>query len=322
MNSFDEELDMNAGTTRPVADPEPGAANTATGAAMNIARMARNFGRNIRYNPPRSPVVVEQLHINESAADEIRITFDLAGRQHGIAINLDRYTLITMDPRNGVLDHYIADSIRRECHRSVADVIIRHVMDARTRTGRFDNTEEMRSAYEDQHRAMEEARFTVRNNMQAMQEIYNWQTVNPSLFVNLPVFEPGARIKFYHGERPQTPKNTPERRAWMLLAKTIGKARYRQFKKYGYFEAQGQRGMYRFHKDKQGGVTFIETRKYGERDVAVEFDLCVQSAAADLPAGDVIVSRYLSWKADEEKFLQTANFRKAGCRDEATAGRR
>jgi len=112
-------------------------------------------------------------------------------------------------------------------------------------------------------------------------------------------------------------REDPARRAWLLLYKTIGKQLSRQFKKHKYFEVQGKRGIYRFHRDKQGGVTFIETRQYGDRQVAVEFDLCIQSKAADLPEGDVILSRYLSWKADEEAFLQTANFRKVRINDEA-----
>lgn len=115
----------------------------------------------------------------------------------------------------------------------------------------------------------------------------------------------------------QRKRNSPERRAWLLLAKTIGRQKYRAFKKQGYFEVKGKRGKYRFHRHKQGGVTFIETRQYGEREVEVAFDLCIQSAATDLPEGDVIVSRYLAWKADEEAFLQTANFRSAHCEDEA-----
>jgi hypothetical protein len=117
---------------------------------------------------------------------------------------------------------------------------------------------------------------------------------------------------------PIDKKNDKEirRRAWQLLKNTIGDEQFRKLETQGYFEVQGKRGAYRFHKGKQGGVTFIDTRKYGDREVAITFNLCIQSASAELPEGDVILSRYLAWKADEEQFLQTANFRSVSTADE------
>lgn len=116
--------------------------------------------------------------------------------------------------------------------------------------------------------------------------------------------------------RPE--RDTPKRRAMALLARKIGKARYRDLKKKGYFEEQGRHGAYRFHRDKQGGVTFIQKIKVGAlKERTVTWDLCVQSMANDLPQGDVILSRWLEWRNDEDKFLETANFRNIRTGDEA-----
>jgi len=120
---------------------------------------------------------------------------------------------------------------------------------------------------------------------------------------------------------PQPKSELPERRAWLLLYRTIGKRLARQFKKLGYFEVLGNRGIYQFHRNKQGGVTFIDTQCYGGREIHIKFDLCIQSQAASLPEGDVILSRYLSWQADEEAFLKTTNFRKSSITDEANTVR-
>lgn len=135
------------------------------------------------------------------------------------------------------------------------------------------------------------------------------------------VYYVGADLAKEYTEKIIKKKQDPKRKAWVLLYKTIGRKLYRQFKKHGYFEVDGKRGTYRFHKSKPGGVTFTEKRQYGSRIVPVTFDLCIQSQAPDLPAGDVIVSRYLTWKADEEAFLQTANFRNISCPDEAMTRR-
>ncbi len=114
------------------------------------------------------------------------------------------------------------------------------------------------------------------------------------------------------------PRNTPNRRAMALLARKIGKVRYRDLKKKGYFEEQGKHGIYRFHKNKPGGVTFIQKIIIGGlKERPVQWDLCVQSQAEDLPPGDVILSRWLEWKADEDRFLKTANFRNISTVDEA-----
>jgi hypothetical protein len=114
----------------------------------------------------------------------------------------------------------------------------------------------------------------------------------------------------------QQAKSEVQQRAWQLLRDTIGPEQFAHLETLGYFEVQGKRGAYRFHKGKAGGVTFIATQRYGQRDISVAFDLCVQSAAAYLPEGDVILSRYLAWQADEEQFLQTANFRASRIPDE------
>lgn len=123
--------------------------------------------------------------------------------------------------------------------------------------------------------------------------------------------------------RPTQPQPPPDRdeRAMKLLSSKIGWRKMRQLKKRGYFEENGKHGVFRFHMNTQGGVSLIERKKYGNTEREVEWTLCVQSMAADLPKGDVILSRWMEWKADENKFLDTANFRSVHARDEATQGR-
>jgi len=115
-----------------------------------------------------------------------------------------------------------------------------------------------------------------------------------------------------------TKRDTPERRAMALLARKIGKARYRALVKKGFFEEQGRHGLYLFHKTKEGGVTFHQKIQVGKlKERKVSWDLCVQSQAPYLPNGDVILSRWLEWKLDEDRFLETANFRNIRTMDEA-----
>lgn len=123
------------------------------------------------------------------------------------------------------------------------------------------------------------------------------------------------------GSDAKSANDDREKKAMELLADKIGKEKYKQLQDKGYFEEQGKYGIVRFHKDTQGGVCLLERKKYGNTERVVEWSLCVQSQAADLPKGDVILSRWMEWKQDEDKFLDTANFRSVTTRDEATAGR-
>jgi hypothetical protein len=128
-------------------------------------------------------------------------------------------------------------------------------------------------------------------------------------------------IGAYWGEGPKQKKPDVDKRAMKLLSSKIGWKKMRQLKKKGYFEEQGKHGLFKFHMDKQGGVTFIEEKKYGNTTRKIEWSLCVQSAVADLPKGDVILSRWMEFKADEDKFLDTANFRSVSTADEAVTRR-
>ena len=109
-------------------------------------------------------------------------------------------------------------------------------------------------------------------------------------------------------------------KAMKLLASKIGYKRMRQLKKKGFWEETSKYGVVRFHLNDAGGVSLIEKKKYGTTERTLEWRLCVQSQAKDLPLGDVILSRWMAWKADEDKFMDTANFREVLTKDEA--GRR
>ena len=79
-------------------------------------------------------------------------------------------------------------------------------------------------------------------------------------------------------------------------------------KRIGYFTEQSKHGEIRFHLNDSGGVSIVEKKLHGTKERILEWKLCVQSQAKDLPLGDVILSRWMEWKANEDKFLDTANF--------------
>lgn len=111
-----------------------------------------------------------------------------------------------------------------------------------------------------------------------------------------------------------TENNDPvKKRAMKLLAKKIGFRKFRSFRKKGYFEEKGKSGIFRFHNNDAGGVSIIS--KVAGRDV--EIKLCIQTMASNLPKGDVILSRWLEWKNDEEKFLKICNFTSAHVENES-----
>ena len=99
----------------------------------------------------------------------------------------------------------------------------------------------------------------------------------------------------------------------LILLKKIGVRKFRQLRKKGYFEELCKYGILQFHGD---GAKLIESRKYGNRERKLEWKLCIQSLRPDLPKGDVILSRWLEFKADEDKFFDTANFRSVTSKDE------
>lgn len=117
------------------------------------------------------------------------------------------------------------------------------------------------------------------------------------------------------------PKDKIERKALLLLYKKIGRKKYKQLKKQGYFEEQGKYGIYRFEYNSSGGVTLIEKKKYGNKNRTLSWKLCIQTTLNNLPKGDVILSRWLEFKADEENFVSTANFRSVDTIDEALISR-
>jgi hypothetical protein len=110
-------------------------------------------------------------------------------------------------------------------------------------------------------------------------------------------------------------------KAMKLLKSKIGRVKFLQLRKKGYFEEQGKHGTYRFHLDNPHGITCIKHIKFGRKERPLEWDLCIQSSVPDMPKGDIILSRWMEFKADENKFIKTANFRNVRTVDEATNDR-
>jgi hypothetical protein len=107
------------------------------------------------------------------------------------------------------------------------------------------------------------------------------------------------------------------KKAMSLLKEKIGKAKFKSLEKEGYFEEKGKHGKYRFYKNDPSGVRFIQEIDAGGKKRPLEWTLCIQSSVANMPAGDVILARWMEFKADEEKFRKTANWRNVKTEDEA-----
>jgi hypothetical protein len=102
--------------------------------------------------------------------------------------------------------------------------------------------------------------------------------------------------------------------AMKLLESKIGAKKFNSLKTRGYFNEKCKYGTLRFG---WTGVVLRETKTYGTKSRVLSWTLCVQTVVTDLPAGDVILARWMAWKADEDKFFDTANFRSVKTIDEA-----
>jgi len=115
-------------------------------------------------------------------------------------------------------------------------------------------------------------------------------------------------------------KSDIQERAWELLKDKIGEKKFGQLNNQGYFAEKGKHGIYHFHKNDSHGVRFIQEINVGGKKRPLEWTLCIQSAVADMPQGDVILARWMELKADEDKFQKTSNWRNVKTVDEAVSG--
>lgn len=130
--------------------------------------------------------------------------------------------------------------------------------------------------------------------------------------------EPAVESPLY----AEFPRNVSEEKAMELLKKQIGHVNYHALEHKGYFTFLGKYGLYYFHKRKTDAVELEQDITIGSlKTRTVRWQLCVNSTIENMPLGDVILSRYLECKNNEDNFIKTANFRKAITEDEYGARR-
>ena len=106
-----------------------------------------------------------------------------------------------------------------------------------------------------------------------------------------------------------------EIKAVTLLKKKIREARFIKLVATGYIEIKGKYGLYKVSSD----TVFLErTDKIGQKVRPLVYSLCinVSGKVGYVPLADKILSLYLSIIGDEDKFIQTANFRFVNTTDE------
>lgn len=243
---------------------------------------------------------IEKLTDTASLQDRYRMYLEVGGVRHGVD---SRVTFDTDDPQE----------IKERLFRPMIAALLNHVearlVNALDRL--YAETETFDSTAENERRAQVER---ARRGMAI--------SPPPASFISdEDWFRRQARRVGQRTTQLMQQEDKKNNRAMSLLKSKIGEKKFKQLEQKGYFEEQGKHGTFRFHKNTQGGVSLIERKKYGNTEREVEWTLCVQSMAPDLPKGDVILSRWMEWKADEDKFLDTANFRDVRARDEATQGR-
>jgi len=143
----------------------------------------------------------------------------------------------------------------------------------------------------------------------------------------LPTLDSELKYKFINGsclERIKQCRNSPKRKSMLLLCQKIGKKKFKMLKKKYYFEEEGKYGTYRFYNKPDydllpstastlnytSGVSLHTNITIGPKIRPVVWVLCIQSTLPNLPIGDLILSRWLEFKVDEDNFIKTANFRK------------
>lgn len=122
-------------------------------------------------------------------------------------------------------------------------------------------------------------------------------------------------------EGAKSKKQLPDEKAMELLKKQIGDVNYHALMHKGYFTFLGRYGLYYFHRRKDAGVELQQDIIIGPKTRTVKWGLCVNSVIETMPLGDIILSRYLECKNNEDNFIKTANFRNAATEDEYDAHR-
>lgn len=249
-------------------------------------------------------VFIERIRRDYDNCVVHRITVNCLGMQKTVDVAISGMEIVGSHADTVV--HKIEYGFRQLFDSLAAELFSRALENFR-QTGNWDNTERL---YSDAEVQAQRSDYWRRN----WQEAYRQQLMGDTQGVN---------HGFISGNWGQNKKKDDiTRKSMALLYKAIGKARAKQFKKFGYFDAKGKHGTYRFMRDDPGGVKLIEKKKYGPVERELQWSLCIQSSKADMPKGDVILSRYLDFLANEDAFLETANFRAVTTKDEAVTRNR
>jgi hypothetical protein len=222
-------------------------------------------------------------------------------------------------------DRYLEDEIHRGLDllfQGVASEAFEHAIRLKRETGSFDNTAGMQHQLAEQT-AMREARFQEADmhRLRAQQMAQAQMATSPLRALGglgqAPIPEFSERVLGEWRSFSNPKQDKINEKAMSLLKEKIGKVKFKSLEKKGYFEEKGKYGKYRFYKNDPSGVRFIQEIDAGGKKRPLEWTLCIQSSIADMPKGDVILARWMEFKADEEKFRKTANWRDVRTKDEA-----
>ena len=108
-------------------------------------------------------------------------------------------------------------------------------------------------------------------------------------------------------ERPIAIDEKAEIKAFTLLKKKVGEEKFIKFAAAGYIETKGKYGVYKIKNT--GAVELKRFDKIGEKKRPLIYDLCISTESKQLPRGDNLLALFILIKEDEDKFIQTANFR-------------
>jgi len=269
---------------------------------------------------------IERIKHHHDGSEEYRITLEISGRRWNSSVRFMREELVRMHDVKQELGIRLEYGIK-----SIMDQISCEAIECMYRI--YDQTQSFDTSSTHQRemdiRSATQAMELQQANMLRMEQQRQFQaqreqTMTGGLACGLSGL--GSALgqahhytdrlfgrEVWHGEETEV----KEKKAFKLLKEKIGKKRWKQLKSKGYFEETSKHGVYRFYKHDMSGVRFIQEVDAGGKKRPLEWTLCIQSTVSDMPKGDVILARWMEFKADEEKFRKTANWRNVKTDDEA-----
>ena len=116
-------------------------------------------------------------------------------------------------------------------------------------------------------------------------------------------------------KQPYKTNDEAEIKAMLLLKKKIGEKQFIKLVATDHFEIKGKYGTYALN---WGSILLQRFDKIGKKTRPLIYTLCINTSPkiGYLPKGDKLLSLYLDITENEDKFIETANFRNVQTTDE------